>query len=145
MKYSKAIAKFDELRRTLRIWDIVSFRVKATSHLTIDFHAWQRETGRIQRDDYHHGNWGPSLTGKTWPVSLIFTHRTHRDVKTRWVRSSLKLQLQDAFIGYDSFQTCWFISYTHNKVASIQKNRDDKSHRVIVALSNFMVSRLMIL
>ena len=38
---------------------------------------------------YHHGSCGPSLTGKTSLVSLIFTHGTHRNVKNRWMRSSL--------------------------------------------------------
>ena len=41
------------------------------------------------------------------------------------------------FIGYDSIQTRRFIilslSNSHNNVASIQKNRGDKSQRVIVA------------
>ena len=49
----------------------------------------QRETGKIQRNGYHHGNCGPSLTGKTSSLSLIFTHWTHHNVKNRWVRSSL--------------------------------------------------------
>ena len=26
----------------------------------------QRETGKLQRNNYHHGSCGPSLTGKTW-------------------------------------------------------------------------------
>ena len=56
--------------------------LKATFHLTI-FMSGQRETGKIQRSNYHHGNRGPSLTGKTSSVSLIFTHQTHRNVKTR--------------------------------------------------------------
>ena len=40
------------------------------------------------------------------------------------------------FIGYDSIQTRWFtsLSNSYNNVASVQKNRADKSHRVIVAL-----------
>ena len=56
--------------------------LKATSHLTISMHG-QRETGKIQSNDYHHGNCGPSLTGKTSSVSLIFTQWTHRNVKSR--------------------------------------------------------------
>ena len=48
-----------------------------------DFMHGQRATGKIQRNNYHHGNCGPSLTGKTSSVSLIFTHRTHRNVKNR--------------------------------------------------------------
>ena len=52
-----------------------------------DFYACA--TGKIQRNNYHHGSCGSSLTGKTSSVSLIFTHRTHRNVKNRRVRSSL--------------------------------------------------------
>ena len=33
----------------------------ATFHLTISMRG-QRATGKIQRNDYHHGNCGPSLT-----------------------------------------------------------------------------------
>ena len=33
----------------------------------------QRATGKIQRNNYHHGSYGPFLTGKTSSVSLIFT------------------------------------------------------------------------
>ena len=50
----------------------------------------QRATGKIQRNNYRHGSCGPSLTGKTSAVSLIFTHGTHRNVKNRKVKSSLK-------------------------------------------------------
>ena len=41
----------------------------------------QLEMGKIQRNNYHHGNCGPSLTGKTSSVSLIVTHPMHRNVK----------------------------------------------------------------
>ena len=44
-----------------------------------DFYAWS--TCKIQRNDYRHGSCGPTLTGKTSSVSLIFTHGTHRNVK----------------------------------------------------------------
>ena len=59
-----------------------SHRVRATSQLTISMRG-QREKGKIQRNNYHHENCGQSLTGKTPPVSLIFTHQTHRNVKNR--------------------------------------------------------------
>ena len=39
------------------------------------------------------------------------------------------------FIGYDSIQTrILSLSNSHSNVATVQKNRGDKSHRVIVAL-----------
>ena len=41
--------------------------LKATFHLTIPMRG-QGATGKIQRNNYHHGSCGPSLTGKT----LIF-------------------------------------------------------------------------
>ena len=50
--------------------------------LTISMRG-KRATGKIQRNNYHHGSCGPSLTGKTSSVSLIFTHGTHRNVKNR--------------------------------------------------------------
>ena len=56
--------------------------LKATFHLTIAMRR-QRATGKIQRNDYHHGSCGPSLTGKTSSVFLIFTQGTHRNVKNR--------------------------------------------------------------
>ena len=54
--------------------------LKATFYLTISMRG-QRATGKIQRNNYHHGSCGPSLTGKTLLVFLIFTQRTHRNVK----------------------------------------------------------------
>ena len=55
---------------------------KATFHLTISMRG-QRGTGKIQRNNYHHGSCGPSLMGKTSSVSLIFRHGMHRNVKNR--------------------------------------------------------------
>ena len=56
---------------------------KATFHFTISRRG-QRATGKIQRNNYHHGSCEPSLTGKTSSVTLIFTHGTHRNVKNVW-------------------------------------------------------------
>ena len=56
--------------------------IKATFPLTISMRG-QRVTGKIQRNNYHHGSCGPSLTGKTSSVSLIVTHKTHQNVKNR--------------------------------------------------------------
>ena len=56
--------------------------VKVSFHLTISMRG-QRATGKIQRNDYDHGSCGPSLTGKTSSVFLIFTQGTHRNVKNR--------------------------------------------------------------
>ena len=58
------------------------FYVRATFHLTISMRG-QRATGNIQRNNYHHGSCGPSLTGKTMSVFLIFTQGTRRNVKNR--------------------------------------------------------------
>ena len=55
---------------------------KATFHLTISIRG-QRATGKIQKNNYHHGSCGASLTSKTLSVSLIFTQGTHRNVKNR--------------------------------------------------------------
>ena len=41
----------------------------------------KRATGKIQRNNYRHGSCGPSLTGKTMSVLLIFTQGTHWNVK----------------------------------------------------------------
>ena len=54
--------------------------LKVTFHLTISMRG-QRATGKIQRNNYHHGSCGPSLTGKTKSVFLIFTQGTHRNVR----------------------------------------------------------------
>ena len=62
--------------------------IKATFHFTISMRA-QRATSKIQRNDYHHGSCGHSLTGKTMSVFLIFSQETNRNVKNRWVRGSL--------------------------------------------------------
>ena len=43
----------------------------------------QRATGKIQRNNYHHGSCEPTLTGETMSVFLIFTQGTHRNVKNR--------------------------------------------------------------
>ena len=56
--------------------------LKATFHLTISI-RWQHARGKIQRNNYHHGSCGHSLTGKTPSMSLIFTYGTHRNVKNR--------------------------------------------------------------
>ena len=56
--------------------------LKATFHLTISMRG-KRATGKIQKNNYRHGSCGPSLTCKTSSVSFIFTHGTHRNVKSR--------------------------------------------------------------
>ena len=56
--------------------------LKANFNLTISTRG-QRAMGKIQRNNHHHGSCGPSLTGKTVFVFLIFTQRTHRNVKNR--------------------------------------------------------------
>ena len=54
------------------------------------------------------------------------------------LQSRLKLQLHDAIYRLrfysNSLTHILSLSNSHNNVVSIQKNRDDKSHRVIVAL-----------
>ena len=47
---------------------------KATFHLTISMRG-QNATSKIQRNNYHHGSCGPSLTGKTMSVFLILRKR----------------------------------------------------------------------
>ena len=37
---------------------------------------WQHSMGKIQSNNYHHGSCGPSLFGKTFSVSSIFTYWT---------------------------------------------------------------------
>ena len=70
--------KLTVLRPHVRILE----SLKATFHLTISM-SGQRATGKIQRNNYHHGSCGPPLTGKTMSVFLIFTQGTHRNVKNR--------------------------------------------------------------
>ena len=62
-----------------------------------DFMHGQRTTGKIQRNNYHHGSCGPSLTGKTMSVFLISTQRTHRNVKNRQVRRLFSSGRNDIF------------------------------------------------
>ena len=80
-------------------------KVKATFHLTISVRG-QRATGEIQRNNYHHGSCGPSLTAETMSVFLIFKQGTHRNVKNRWVRSSLN------YVGCFSFRR-WMFVFAH--------------------------------
>ena len=51
-------------------------------YLTISMRG-QRATGKIQRNDYHHGSCGPFLKRKTMSVFLIFMHGTRLNVKNR--------------------------------------------------------------
>ena len=64
-----------------------------------------------------------------------------QDHKLIVIVKRLELQLHDAIYRLrfylNSFIHILLLSNSHNKVASIQKNRGDKSHRVIVALDDF--------
>ena len=55
------------------------------------------------------------------------------------INCTLKLQLHDAIYRLRFFSNSLIhilsLSNSHNSIASIQKNRGDKSHRVIVALN----------
>ena len=84
---SEFIAKLDRHQKALLLLGCLPLpfdaaTVKATFHLTI-FMCAERATGKIQRNNYHHGSCGPSLTCETSSVSLIFPHGTHRNVKNR--------------------------------------------------------------
>ena len=46
----------------------MSGALKATFHLTISMRGQRAGTGKIQTNNYHRGNCGPSLTGKTMSV-----------------------------------------------------------------------------
>ena len=61
----------------------------------------QRASGKIQRNNYHHGSRGPYLTSKMMSVFLIFTQGTQRNVRNRRVRNSLKgyFSLNDSMRG----------------------------------------------
>ena len=58
----------------------------------------------------------------------------------------LKLQLHDAIYGlrfyWNSLIHLWSLSNLHNNIASIQKNRGDKSHRVIITLTSLAILSL---
>ena len=58
---------------------------------------------------------------------------------------SVKLQLHDAIYLLRFYSNSLIhilsLSNSHNNVASIQKNRGDKSHRVIVALDGIFAER----
>ena len=67
-----------------------SLFLKATFHLTISMHG-QLPTGKIRRNNYHHTSCGPSLTGKTMSVFLIFTQGTRRNVKNHCLKGHFPL------------------------------------------------------
>ena len=79
----------------------------------------------------------PSLQIKQRAPGVPCSHGT--PVFSPKFRISLKLQLHDAIyrLRFYSNSLIHILSHSnsHNNVASIQKNRGDKSHRVIVALS----------
>ena len=93
--------------------------LKATFHLTICMRG-QRTTGKIQRNNYHHGSCGPSLTGKTMSVFLIFTQGTHRNAKNRWVRSRLNRG------SYEKIFVLTFKENRSNAVRSMHLKRQSK-------------------
>ena len=74
------------------------------------------------------------------PVQGLFKQCSHVQIflqnKTLWI--ALKLQLHGAIYRLrfcsNSLIHILSLSNSHNNVASIKKNRGDKSHRVIVAL-----------
>ena len=88
IKISKEKKENNSLLLSNKSMSLKILHYRATFHLTISMRG-QRATGKIQRNNYHHGSCGPSLMGKASSVSLIFTHRTHRNVKNRWAKSSL--------------------------------------------------------
>ena len=61
---------------------LMLLQIKATFHLTISMRVL-RATGKIQKNNYHHGSCEPSLTCETSSASLILTQGTHRNVKNR--------------------------------------------------------------
>ena len=74
---------FSEIVQNLSACNIAKYcTLKATFHLTISMRG-QRATGKIQKNNYHHGSFGTSLTSKTSSVSFIFAQGTHRNVKNR--------------------------------------------------------------
>ena len=70
---------------TIPRWVLLKLKVvqvKATIHLTISMRVL-RATGKIQKNNYHHGSCEPSLTCKTSSMPLIFTQGTHRNIENR--------------------------------------------------------------
>ena len=93
------------------------------------------------------------LIGTVGKVELISTFTTavceswNVSDKYTWDNAGdLKLQLHDAIYRLrfysNSLNHISSLSNSHSNVASVQKNRDDKSHRVIVALNNYPWTRL---
>ena len=93
------------------------------------------------------------LTGTVGKVELISTFTTavceswNVSDKYTWDNAGdLKLQLHDAIYQLRFYSNSLIhilsLSNSHNNVASIQKNRGDKSHRVIVALDSYRWTRL---
>ena len=76
------------------------------------------------------------------PDSFVLMPRYCANLKAIRYESKLKLQLHDAFYRLrfcsNSLTHILSLSNSHNNVASLQKNRGDKSHRVIVALIRFV-------
>ena len=79
-------------------------------------------------------------------IDLIYDHASYRQAfhsvsdwykETPFGKHSLKLQLHDAIYRLRFYSNSLIhilsLSNLHNNVALIQKNRGDKSHRVIVA------------
>ena len=75
------------------------------------------------------------------PESVIL--RPSFELLDQILHTALKLQLHDAIyrlrFHLNSLIRILSLSNSHNNVASIQKNRGDKSNRVIVALGNFSI------
>ena len=94
-----------------------------------------------------------NLTGTVGKVDLISTFTTavcegwNVNHKYTWDNAGdLKLQLHDAIYRLRFYSNSLIhilsLSNSHNNVASIQKDRGDKSHCVIVALNNYPWTRL---
>ena len=77
------------------------------------------------------------------PNLLHIIHIISTTKESKFRIATNKLQLHDAIYRLRSYSNSLIhilsLSNSHNNAASIQKNRDDKSHRVIVAI----VSRIL--
>ena len=122
--------------------------IKATFHLTISMRG-QRATGKIQRNNYHHGSCGPFLTGKTMPVFLIFMQGSHRNVKIVEWEVALRLQLHGAIYRPYSFvlmpRYCANLKAMRYESTSLNRIVADKSHRVISIHCHNVLAELVIL